>query len=274
MANVIYNPGKKDSFEDVSKILNLWGQAEYERQKRNTVEGIISAMARGDDQAVQDAISRGVKPNYKGGIPGAIQKISTPFMQGSPVVGAMQEAMPMLQQQQSAARTAAEVQRSGAMSDYYRGAGRKTGQRSTGQELTSLETARAIRMATLERSNKSAREMDPNAQIVDPTTDPVLMQIEQKINDTLSPGQRAAQTKAAVKPSQKPKVSDVLKEYTESPEYTETGKQTGRVLYGLSDEMKGLLANESPEDQREIIKRIHRNGEDAVMKAIARAKGK
>lgn len=97
MANVVYDPGMKDSFTDLANIIQIAGVAEQQRQKRTAAERIVMAIASGDDGAVNTAIQEAVQMQEPGGIRGLLSRLGVPGY--SPSIAAVDEAMPLYQNQ-------------------------------------------------------------------------------------------------------------------------------------------------------------------------------
>jgi len=115
---VIYNPGMKDSMQDLAGVLQAASAYEKERQKRQATEKIMAALARNDPKALRNAIEAGnnFQAEYGGGLGGLMQKLGSVFMPGeSPGVSALQETgIPI-------AKTQADLAESRARQGYYGG---------------------------------------------------------------------------------------------------------------------------------------------------------
>lgn len=185
MANVIYNPGMKDSFNDMAGILQMAGIGEQKRRQRLATERIIMAMASGDDAALNTALQEAVKSkaDYDGGIRGLLQRIGASAMPGNPGMAAIQETAPVIQQNRTnamntermgmaKAERSANVEESKARARYYEGSGRQT--RSSTQELSDIEAARATRWSLLKKSG-----------VADPGQDPVIKKYDAMIERSL-----------------------------------------------------------------------------------------
>lgn len=125
MANVIYDPGMKDSMQDVAGILQAIGLAEQKRRQRTAAESIVMAIAGGDDRQIQQAIGQAMQSqtDYAGGIQGLLQRLGGAFMPQHPGMAAVSEAMPMWQGRADIDQTRARQQyyeQGGGMTDWER----------------------------------------------------------------------------------------------------------------------------------------------------------
>ena len=100
---VIRDPGMGESFQAVAQILQLAGAAEKQRQQRSATEGIVRALASGDEAGMQAALKAAVEfqAGNSGGLGGILQKIGALNMTGaSPGMSALTETgLPLMKMQ-------------------------------------------------------------------------------------------------------------------------------------------------------------------------------
>lgn len=271
MPTVIQNPGMKDSFDDVGKLLGYIGALEQKRRQRTATEKIVMALASGDDNAMKLAMQEAVqaKPEYSGGISGLMQRLGGRFMPGDPGMGAIQETAPLIQQQRSA-KAAADDR---AMKE------REFGLREKGMQQSAAESEadRALRQ----------RQMQGNALIDQQRADAYArsntirgieaLQTEQKrivgSYEYANPnkGQELANRDPVYMKNQKA-LDAMLQQLTPSvPAASPWGHDLGATPAPASNPLDTYRQNLSGSDREEFEQWVTKYGQDAVLKAIERA---
>jgi hypothetical protein len=156
---VLRDPGYGESAQTVADILQLAGKKEAARQRRQATEGIVRAIASGDDNALQQAMIQAAnfQPQFSGGISGLMQKIGASQMTGeSPGMEALGQAgLPLVQAQTNLAYNKARAK-------YYEEGGRTTEADKAMAGLSPGERAKAARVrAGLEpKATATGRRLD------------------------------------------------------------------------------------------------------------------
>lgn len=177
MANtVLQDQGYGGSVQSVAGIMQLLGENERLRQKRNAMTEIVRALDSDDSMALQKAI--GVAANYQNqydnGLAGILQRVAaTQSRPSAPGVEALTEVGLPLAQAQSG------LERNKAYSQYMRGEGRQTYRRDPLAAMKELQFS----MAAL----KNQYQDDPQGLEQDANYQWLMGQAEQLRNATTKP---------------------------------------------------------------------------------------